>query len=280
MTASPFVTTAWLAENLDNPNVKIVDASWYLPAMKRDALGEYLSGHIPGAVFFDIDAVSDLSTPLPHMLAPPEVFATAVGEMGIGTKNTVVIYDGMGLFSAARVWWNFRIMGAQSVNVLAGGLPKWRDEGRPLQSGAVDPEPAVFIPAPLAPAAASAEDVQSALAEGMQVVDVRPAGRFTGEIPEPREGLASGHMPGAKNIPFSELLADGHMQSPDRLRQIFQAHDVDPQSPLISSCGSGVTAPLLNLALASMGIEAMRVYDGSWAEWGGRPDLPVVKGEA
>lgn len=279
MSGSPFVTTAWLADNLHDENVKIVDASWYLPAMNRDALGEYLSGHIPGAVFFDIDAISDITSSLPHMLASPQAFANAVGEMGIGSEDLIIVYDSIGLFSAARVWWNFQIMGAQS-KVLAGGLPKWREEARPLHSGAENPEPAVFIPSPFANAAASAKDVQAALAAGQQVVDMRAAARFTGEVPEPRPGLASGHMPGAKNIPFSELIAGNKMLPADQLWRVFEAHHVDPRSPLISSCGSGVTAPLLNLALASMGIEAMRVYDGSWAEWGGRPDLPVVKGEA
>ncbi|MBU1174321.1 MAG: 3-mercaptopyruvate sulfurtransferase [Alphaproteobacteria bacterium] len=279
MTASPLVSTDWLAAHLFDADLRIVDGSWYLPSMARDPDAEFLAAHIPGAVRFNPDLIADTSIALPHMLAAPEVFAEAVGGLGISETDTIVVYDGMGLMSAARVWWNFLVMGAKKVFVLDGGLPKWVAEGRVLGAGATAPRPASFHARFDPTGVADAARVLAALDDpAIQVVDVRSAGRFRGEEPEPRPGLRGGHMPGARNLPFPDLIANGRLRDPAELRARFAAAGIDPARPVITSCGSGVTAPIVSLAMAAMGHRPATVYDGSWTEWGGRADLPVVTG--
>lgn len=281
MTLPLFVSTEWLSQRLFDTDMRVVDASWYMPNENRDPEAEYVAAHIPGAVFFDIDGIARTDTDLPHMAAAPEVFAMAVGALGISETDTIVIYDGVGLRTAARVWWNFRIMGARNVHILAGGLPQWVAEGRALASGQTDMPAARFNVAAAQPdRIKTADDVQKALQTGeAQVVDVRSADRFDGRVAEPRPGLRRGHMPGALNLPLTDLIENGRLKSPQALRALIAARGIDPGKPVITSCGSGVTASLFNLALAEIGVEALDVYDGSWSEWGARDDLPVVTGQ-
>jgi thiosulfate/3-mercaptopyruvate sulfurtransferase len=270
------VSTDWLAARLDAPDTAVVDGSFYLPAMKRDAAAEYLAGHIPGAARFDIDAIADHANPLPHMLPGREQFARQVGELGIADTDTIVVYDGAGLFSAPRVWWTFRLFGAAQVFILDGGLPKWKAESRPLEQGTVERAPRTFRAREPHDVVASLAAVQAALGDkSAQVVDARSADRFRGEAPEPRPGVRSGHMPGSFNVPSTAIVENGRLLPPARLRQAFAAGGVDIDRPIITSCGSGVSAAAMWLALDALGREPKALYDGSWSEWGARSDLPI-----
>ena len=276
----PLVSAAWLAERLGDPSVRVVDGSWWLPAERRDPHAEYLVAHIPGAVFFDIDAIADRTVDLPHMLPTPTAFAGAVGRLGLSRDTTIVAYDSFGVRAAARVWWTLRTMGFTNVFVLDGGLRAWRAEGRPIESGEFAPI-AATVSADFRPALVrSLDDVSGIIAsKAAQIVDARGRARFRAEVPEPRAGLRSGHMPGACNVPFDVLLdADGRMKTAAEMAAIFQAAGVDLSRPIVTTCGSGITASVLALALARLGREDVAVYDGSWTEWGGRADTAVVTG--
>ena len=273
----PVVSTAWLAERLGS--VRVVDGSWHMPAEARNGAAEYLQRHIPGAVFFDIDHVADHDTDLPHMLPTPEAFAQAAGALGLSRETDIVVYDVHGIRSAARVWWTLRVMGYDKVHVLDGGLRKWLAEGRPVEAGDVVPQPVTVAPRFEAELVRNAQDVQAILqSDAARMLDARSAARFRGEAPEPRAGLRSGHMPGAANLPWEQVIAeDGTLRPAEDLKSVFDQAGVDLAKPIVTTCGSGVTASVLAWALARLGICAA-VYDGSWSEWGGLADAPIVTG--
>lgn len=278
----PLVSTDWLAAHLEDADIAVLDATWFMPGTARDAAAEYAARHIPGAVFFDIDKVSDHASTLPHMLAAPADFAVAARRLGVNPRSTVVVYDAPGLVSAPRVWWNFRAMGHDGVFVLDGGLAKWLAEGRPVESGWREPVHGAFKARAEPALVRCLGEVRAALSTHReQILDARPAERFTGDAPEPRSGLRPGHMPGALNLPWSGLArADGTLLPAEDLRSAFEAAGVDLEAPITTSCGSGITAALLALALARLGRWDVAVYDGSWSEWGARADTPVVTGMA
>jgi thiosulfate/3-mercaptopyruvate sulfurtransferase len=280
MSFYPLIETQALADILDQPNIRIIDASWYIPPTTRDAYTEYQAKHIPGAVFFDIDAISDTSSSLPHMLPSAELFASKVSEMGIDNTSTVIVYDGYGLMSAPRVWWMFRYFGHEQIAVLNGGLPKWEREGRSLESGLVKVKHAEFIAKPNPALLSDWQSIQKNLSQkdlSSQVLDMRSTGRFNGEETEPRPGLRSGHIPNSQNLPWTQLIDPEAktMLSPDALKERFKGCGMSPEKSTIFSCGSGITACVGLLALAVSGNQKASVYDGSWAEWGSRNDLPV-----
>lgn len=280
MATSPLVSTDWLAARLSSPDVVVVNA-WLPPVGQPDAQPEYAQEHIPGAIFFDVNALSDQASDLPHMLPPAHVFSSMMRKLGIGDGQTIVVYDGMGLYSAARVWWTFRAMGVERVHVLNGGLPKWKAEGHPLEDLPPVPRGERHFSARLDNSlVADLDKVRRALASGAQVLDARSRGRFSGEEAEPRAGLKSGHMPGARNLPFTELLEGGCLRPAAELAAAFDAAGIDRGKSVITTCGSGVTAAILSLALAEAGQTKAPVYDGSWSEWGAHPDTEVVQGDA
>ena len=280
MNRSPFlVSSQWLRDRLDDPNISIVDASWFLPNTERDGAEEYDRAHIPGAVFFDIDAIVDPNSDLPHTLAPPDVFAREVGKLGIAHDDTIVVYDSVGLFSAPRVWWNFRVMGAAKVVILDGGLSGWIDDRLPIEAGSAPIYPKLFVPDFDPSKVADLAEMRRLVADGTATVaDARPAGRFDGSVPEPREGMRSGHMPGAVNVPFDALQANGRLLDTEALRDVLHRAGVSRTRPVVTSCGSGVTAATISLALETIGHPDHRLYDGSWSEWGGRSDTAVEAG--
>lgn len=274
------VSTAWLAAHRSDPDLRVIDASWYLPDAGRDAKAEYKAAHIPGARFFDIDEITDSRSNLPHMAPPPEKFVSRMRAMGIGDGHQVVVYDGSGLFSAARVWWTFRLMGKTDVAVLDGGFPKWQAEGREVEDmPPVLRDRHITVSRQHSLVKDVTQVAHAAKLGEAEIIDARSAARFKGEAPEPRPGLRAGHIPGSKNVPYASLLnPDGTMKPVADLRAVFEAAGVNLSKPAITSCGSGVTAAILSLALERMGHKNHALYDGSWAEWGMYEDLAVEKG--
>ena len=279
---SRFVVSAdWLQSELGAKNLRILDASFYLPAQKRDADAEYASGHIPGAIRFDQDKIADHSTNLPHMVPSPEFFAAEVGKLGISENDRIVIYDGPGLFASPRVWWLFHIvMGAPNVFVLDGGLDGWKAEGRPLETATPAFAPATFKPKFNASRVVSLDEMREIVDNrSRQIADARSAGRFAATEPEPREGMRSGHMPGARSLPSGVFATNGKFKSLPELRETIEKAGIDLEKPVVTTCGSGITAAIITLALESLGHGNNKLYDGSWSEWGSRADTPIVTGQ-
>ena len=273
------VSTAWLAAHLGEPDLKVVDATFYLPHLKRDARAEFEQAHLPGAVFFDIEAISDHADPLPHMLPEARAFADAVGALGIGTGDRVVAYGGRGLIASARVWWTFRVFGHDQVAVLDGGSAKWKAEGRPLRSGMPAPAPQPFAATLHKELVADLDRVRATMERrDAQIIDARSRGRFAATEPEIRPGLRGGHIPGSLNLPYTELFSptDDVLRSETEVRGAFEAAGLDLARPVVATCGSGVSAAVLALAMYRLGRRDAAVYDGSWTEWGGRSDTPVA----
>lgn len=279
---SAFVVSAdWLQERLGPNGPKIVDASWFLPAQKRNAIQEYRDGHIPGTVFFDQDEIVEPGIDLPHALPSPDVFAEHASRLGLSNSDTIVVYDSLGMFTAPRVWWMLRAMGAENVLLLDGGFDNWKKAGRPVSSEHVTPPIGNFKSRYNKQAVTTLENMLRIVeTRAMQIADSRGAGRFTGEDPEPREGMKSGHMPEARNVPVFALSRDGELKSLAELRTVFKDAGIDVTKPVVTTCGSGVTAAVITLALESLGQTNTTLYDGSWSEWGALKDTPIATGEA
>ncbi len=275
------VSTEWLASHLSAPDVRIIDGSFYLPAQKRDPKGEFAAQHIPGAVFFDIDDIADSDSALPHMLPSPEKFSSRVRKLGLGDGNKIVVYDTTPMTGASRVWWMFRAMGHKDVSILDGGLPKWLKEGRTVTDDVTPPRDRHYTARLDNTLVRSVDDVKGLIdSKREQIVDARAAARFRGEAPEPRAGLRGGHMPGAFNLPYNELIdpVTGTMLPNEQLKARIAASGIDPSKKVTASCGSGVTACVIGLGLYLTGSPEAAIYDGSWTEWGGRADTPIVTG--
>lgn len=277
MSTSFFVAADWLAEHIDDPEIQIIDARMAPPGQEeRDLNAEYQAGHIPGAVFFDIEALSDHTSPLPHMMPRAEAFAVAMRELGVSSDKHLVVYDEGNLFSAPRAWWMLRTFGVEKVSIVAGGLEGWRRDGLPLEQGLPELPEGDFDGRVDPLAVKRLTDMLLVSHEGSaQIVDARPAGRFNGQVAEPRPGLRCGHIPGALNVPWTELVINGELKTTDELNEIFARQGVDFERPIIASCGSGVTAAVVVLALTTLGVNGVSLYDGSWSEWGARTDLPI-----
>lgn len=283
-TKSPLVTAEWLSQNIEAPDIRVIDATWFAPFLNPPQTGQeaYTESHIPGAVYFDIDKIADPEATLPHTLPPPHVFSSRVRKLGLGDGNRLVVYDRNNFFASARVWWMFRTMGVEDIVVLDGGLNAWLANG-----GGVEDMPPVaverhFTPRVRGDLIKTLDQMEALVADkSVQIIDARPADRFSGKAPEPREGLKSGHMPGSRNLPGSEYLTtDGFMKPVEDLRSVFTKAGIDPDLPSVTTCGSGVTAAVTALSLATLGNDLAAVYDGSWSEWAANPDHPIATGPA